>query len=330
MATAVADVHLEACRTARPDPVETAQWLVRYLLDEVNEAADIDLFDYRAVVGERGMAHARARVAAWRANPKGLAEKYLLERLLKADGGGVDALVEVHTSALAPNGHTHLVIARELETAGRAGEALEWAERGLREAVSEWGPDGDLVAFVCKRYELAGRPADVVTVRRNLLCARPSLTAYQHLRTAARDAGAWEGAGRAGALEVLRAASRPGNEQRHDNSPLVDALMDDDLQAAWQAATGGYAGRRQWLALADRIRDRQPADALTVYLRWIEPLRAQTGDRTYEHLTKLLLSARSCHRALGTESDFAIYMAALRTDQKRKRKLLALLDRSGL
>ncbi|MEV6957431.1 hypothetical protein [Streptomyces sp. NPDC051183] len=133
-----------------------------------------------------------------------------MERLLKADGDSVDALVEVHAADLAPNGHTHLLIARE------------------------------------------------------------------------------------------------------------------------QAAADGYADQRQWLALADRIRDGQPAEALGVYLRWIEPLRGQTGDRTYERLVELLLSARACHRTLGTEAEFDTYVAALRADQKRKRKLMAVLDQHGL
>ncbi|MFG2231319.1 SWIM zinc finger domain-containing protein [Streptomyces sp. NPDC048723] len=332
VATGLAEAHLEACRTALPDPVETAEWLVGHLLDDGNDVTDTELFDYREVLGEPGMARARELVvAAWRANPKGWTQKYLMERLLKADGGSVDALVAVHAADLAPNGHTHLVIAKELEAAGRAAEALEWAERGLREAESDRGPDDDLVAFVCERYARACRLADVVALRRDLLGARPSLAAYQYLRTAARAAGAWDGSERAGALEVLKAAAQPQKDQWYDGSALVDALMDDaDLDAAWQAAADGYADQQQWLSLADRIRDGQPADALTVYLRWIDPLRKQTGDSTYERMAELLLSARSCHRTLGTEAEFAAYLAALRTDQKRKRKLMATLDQHGL
>ncbi|MFF1339074.1 hypothetical protein ACFVYT_14380 [Streptomyces sp. NPDC058290] len=67
-----------------------------------------------------------------------------------------------------------------------------------------------------------------------------------------------------------------------------------------------------------------------VYMRLIGPLLTRTGDATYEHLTELLLSARTCHRALDTEDEFTIYMAALRTAQKRKRKLTAMLDQHGL
>ncbi|MFF4387256.1 hypothetical protein ACFY0G_10825 [Streptomyces sp. NPDC001552] len=42
------------------------------------------------------------------------------------------------------------------------------------------------------------------------------------------------------------------------------------------------------------------ADALTVSLRSIEPLRELTGDPAYERLAELLLSARACHRTRGT------------------------------
>jgi hypothetical protein len=119
VATGLAEAHLEACPTARPDPVETAEWLVSHLLDDGNNATDMDLFDYREVLGEPAVVRARELVvAAWQASPKGWAEKVLMERLLKGDGGSVDALVAVHAADLAPNGHTHLVIAMELEAAG--------------------------------------------------------------------------------------------------------------------------------------------------------------------------------------------------------------------
>jgi len=67
-----------------------------------------------------------------------------------------------------------------------------------------------------------------------------------------------------------------------------------------------------------------------VYLAAIEPLRSQTGDQTYQQVARLLLSARGCHERLGTTGEFKRYLAALRTDQKRKRKLMTILDKNGL
>ncbi|MFI1281124.1 hypothetical protein ACH4U5_10250 [Streptomyces sp. NPDC020858] len=125
------------------------------------------------------------------------------------------------------------------------------------------------------------------------------------------------------AREALRVLGRTYGEI-DDSDGLLAGVASGLAEAHLEARQG------HWRALAGLIRDRQPADAPTVYLRSIEPLRGQTGDRTYERLADLLLSARACHRALGTEDDFATYVAALRAGQRRKRKLMALLDRNGL
>ncbi|MFI8436842.1 SWIM zinc finger domain-containing protein [Streptomyces sp. NPDC079020] len=331
VAGALAEVHLDACRAARPDPALTADWLVDHLLSDLNDVTDIALSDYEDVLGAVGLARAHERVVpAWRAHPKGWAEKHLMEQLTKLEGG-VDTLIAVHAADLAPSGATHLVIARELERAGRPADALEWAERGLRGADPDRGPDAHLVDFTCERYVLADRRADMITVRRDVLRRRPSLAAYQDLRAAARAADCWDAPERSRALDVLRADARPHQGLGHSGSALVDALLDDgDHDAAWEAAAEGYADGRQCLTLADRIRDRRPADALTVYLRLITPLLALTGDATYQQLTELLLSARACHIALGTRDRFTACTTTLRADQKRKRKLMALLDRRGL
>lgn len=331
VANELAAAHLEACRTARPDPVRTADWLVDHLLGDLSDATDILLPDYADALGAAGLARAHERAAAaLRDSPKGWAEKYLMEQLMRAEGS-VDALIALRAADLAPSGATHLLIAQELERAGRPAEALEWAERGLREADPEHGPDSRLSDFVCERYTRAGRSADVLSIRRDVLLQRRSLAAYQDLRTAARAAGCWDETERTRALELLRADARPRKSLGPTGSALLDALLDDgDHDAAWEAATAGYADNRQWLALADLTRDDRPADVLAVYLRLIGPLLTQTGDATYEHLTELLLSARVCHRALGTEDAFTAYMATLRAEQKRKRKLMAILDQHGL
>jgi hypothetical protein len=44
----------------------------------------------------------------------------------------------------------------------------------------------------------------------------------------------------------------------------------------------------------------------------------------------LLAKIRDCHERLGTGQQFRAYLAALRTDQKRRRNLIRLLDQHGL
>lgn len=327
----LADAHLDACRAARPDPQELARWLAGHVLGDTDDGlTDIDPLDYDDVLGEEGMAALRKlAVEAWRRNRRGWAEKYLMERLAKA-GGNVDAVIAVHAADLAPNGHTHLVIARELEAAGRFDEALEWAERGIREARELSAVDTALVDHLCDRYARAGRTADAVAVRRDHFGARRSLLAYQQLRAAARAADSWP-AEREGALALLRADAERPRQSWYDGPVLVDALLDDkDVDAAWQAAARTGAHDRQWLALADQARATRPADALGVYLRLAEPLTKETGNTVYERLVGLLLNIRDCHRRLGTEEEFAAHVTALRTAQKRKRNLMRLMDEHGL
>ncbi len=122
----LADAHHEACRAARPDPEELAHWLVTHALDEAADLTDIDPLDYEDLLGERGTAALRRHAAeAWQANRTGWAEKHLMQRLAKS-GRDIDTVIAVHAADLAPNGHTHLLIARELDTAGRTAEAQEW------------------------------------------------------------------------------------------------------------------------------------------------------------------------------------------------------------
>ncbi|MEW2114693.1 hypothetical protein AB0945_05805 [Streptomyces sp. NPDC005474] len=328
----LADVHLHACIAARLDPDELARWLVGHVLSDFDGITAIDPLDYEDVLGERGMTVLRELATeAWRRRRTGWAEKSLLERLAKA-GGDVDTVVRVHGADLASNGHTHLIIARELDAAGRSDEALRWAERGLREAQDLHSVDTALVDYLHERYAQAARLPDAVSLRRDHFGARRTLLAYQQLRTAARAADCWPEE-REGALALLRADAGRRHGGWNGGPVLVDALLDDkDVEAAWQAAAeaGAATHNRQWLALADQTRAARPADALGVYLRMVEPLTKQTGNGVYAQLVSLLLSIRDCHRLLGTPGEFAVYVAALRAAHKRKRNLLRLMEEQGL
>ncbi|MFJ8542063.1 SWIM zinc finger domain-containing protein [Streptomyces sp. NPDC093586] len=328
-AAAVAEAHLEACRVARPDPERLAEWLARMVLDDSNDVTDLDPLDYADVLGQSGLARMRQTAAeALRRRPSDWTARYLMERLVKAEGD-VDALVALHAQDLDPSGATHLCIAEELESAGRADEALAWAERGLRECAAQTHIDGRLVDHVCARYAKAGRADDVVAVRRDRFRVERSLDAYRQLRGAARSAACWE-AERVAALAALREDARPDRGGRYGGPVLIDVLLDDgDLDAAWREAVG-RADDRQWERLADLSRETRPAEALAVYRRLVDRSKEPTGDRAYERVARLLLAARDCHRALGTEDAFAVYLAGLRTELNRRRKLMSILDRYGL
>ncbi|MFJ3786787.1 SWIM zinc finger domain-containing protein [Streptomyces sp. NPDC090093] len=324
----LADAHYDACRHARSDPEKLAHWLVTHTLDDASDLTDIDPLEYKDLLGKRGMASLRRHaVNAWQANPTGWAEKQLMQRLMKSEQD-TDTLIAVHAADLAANGHTHLLIARELDTADRPTEALQWAERGIDETEDLATIDTALVDYLTDRYQQAHRPTDALTLRRDHFIARPTLLTYQRLRAAARATGRWP-AEREEALKLLR--SDTTRKDTHSSHVLVDVLLDDkDIDTAWQVATDSGARDSQWLTLANQSHAIRPGDALTVYHRLIAPLTRQTGDRTYERLISLLLSIRDCHNHLGTPELFTAYAADLRIAQKRKRNLMRLMDDHGL
>jgi uncharacterized Zn finger protein len=324
------NVHLRACKAAPPDPVSLADYVADLLL-QPDSWLEPDLSDYAELLGAEGLATVRKRIAAaYAENPKNWVAKGLMEGVAKAEGD-VDALIAIYAADLDDRGRNHLRIANELDAAGRDREALDWAERGLREAAH---PDQQLADYLVGRYAAAGRHDDALRLRRDRFRVERTLVNYQALRQAATDSGAWS-AERDSALALLRDDAR----QLRFRVPwawggpvLVDALLDDgDLDAAWPAAKGTAATTDdQWLRLADASVGTRPADALAAYLRTVESLKQLTGNDTYQRIATLLLAARACHETLGTVTEFRRYVAALRADQKRKRNLMKILDQNGL
>jgi uncharacterized Zn finger protein len=322
------DVHLRACEAAPPEPVSLGDYVADLLLGE--SGLEPYLGDYAGLLGDDGLATVRERIAAaYAEHPADWRAKSLMEAMAKADGD-VDALVAIYAAGLDDRGWNHLRIARELDEAGRGDEALDWAERGLREAAH---PDGQLADYVASRYRAAGRAGDVLSLRRDRFHAQRSLANYQALRSAATEVDGWP-AQRGQALALLGEDARKWRTTASwawtAGPVLVDALLDDgDLDAAWAAATDA-ATDAQWLRLADASAATRPADALAVYLRTVGALKKLTGNDVYQRIATLLLAARACHESLGTTTEFRRYVAALRMDQKRKRNLMKILDANGL
>jgi len=320
------DSHLAACLDSNLEPDGLAKFIARRMLSG-GDMPRPNLVAYRAALGVKGAAKLRELLTAGAATS--LAGRAALEEFLRF-AGDVDALVASMAADLPPSGDGHLKIAEELQRAGRPDEALAWAERGLREAASV---PPLLADYVADRYTAKGRLADALTVRRDEFAVLRSEHVYDQLRTAAEQAGAW-GETRPWALDLLRAdarALRPQHGLKFAAEPvLIDVLASEgDVDAAWAEAPG-VASERQWRRLADLAAPIRPADALAVYLRQLKLLRQETGDRAYERIADLLVSARDCHRRLGKETEFDSYLRYLRLEQKRKRKLIAILDARGL
>lgn len=321
--------HLRACQAAPPEPAALGRFLAGLLR---REDLAPPLADYAPLLGEAGLASLRrAAVSAHQCDPGDAPARRALEAVLRA-ADDVDGLVGLYAAELDQHGHGHLRIARELDQAGRGEDALSWAERGLREAPQ---PAPELIDYLAGRYAAGGRADDALALRRDRFAAQPALDGYRALRQAALDTGAWP-AERERALRLLRADAERARFQLPRGwaagPVLIDALIDDGAaDDAWDAAAGNRAVTpEQWLRLADAVAAGRPADALEVYRRAIDQLRTMTGNDVYHRLAGLLLRARDCHQALDTGQEFRRYLAAFRTDQRRKRTLMRILAQHGL
>jgi hypothetical protein len=217
-------VHLRACQAAPPDPVDLGEYLADLIIAD-NYGFAPDPRDYTDLLGDVGTRAIREYVtAAYKATPEQSNIRNLMESLLKAEGE-IDALVAFYSSHLDDRGQQHLTIARVLDEAGRPGDALDWAERGVGKASR---PDGKLIDYVVARYGAAGRRADVVELRGSVFQNERSLANYQTLRQAATDSGTWQ-------AERPKALARLGEDAKIRaawswNGPvLIEALLDDGL-----------------------------------------------------------------------------------------------------
>lgn len=141
-------MHLLACEAAPPDPVELAGYLAGQWLGDGHGLVPA-LTDYAELLGGTGAAALRDRVAsAYKASPDDSHVRRVMEAVLESDGD-INALVAVYAAHLDQFGWQHLHIANKLDEAGRAEEALEWAQRGVRDCAR---PDARLVAYLADRY----------------------------------------------------------------------------------------------------------------------------------------------------------------------------------
>ena len=323
-------IHLRVCLAIRPDPTELARHVAEHNL-AVTQEFDFayDLKDYAELLGEIGTELVcDIYRAAYERNPKGWREKQLMEQLVRGSGD-LDALVAFLAMDLDSRGYQHLRIAQELEAAGRADEALRWAEDGLSTATGFIGTD--LVEFVALRYGQVGRMDDLLALRRKRFRAEMTVSHYELLRETAERCGVWPDEREAAMTLLYEDLAKQGPKAEYGMGPvLIDILvLEREYETAWELARES-GSEPQRLKLAALIRADKPAEAMSVYDRALAPLRTQTGDDVYRREVELLQGIRACHTHLATEEAFATYLADFRKQQRRKRNLMRLLDSVGL
>lgn len=335
------ELHLRACRRAKPDQVALAQRLFAWELH-----GDWDTFSgageaYARVLGRAGRARYRELAeSAWAKVPalgsgdqrSHGGQRFAITRIMESLADDVDELVAVMARDLA-SGYQFLRIAEAYRAAGRGDDALAWAKRG-RDSFPD-APDRRLIEFLADEHASRGEHAEATGLMWEEFARRPCLEMYAKLKQHAEPGGEWTQR-RSLALLLMRAGltreaaerqARPRAGREPDRSELVRVfLWEDDGDAAWREAQEGGCGSTLWLELAERRRRDHPDDALAVYQARVDPTIARKNNDAYRQALAHVREIRALLSALGRGGEFPAYVAELRARHKPKRNLVKLLD----
>lgn len=339
------EIHLRACKRAKPAPEALAKRLFDWELGGDHDTFFDAVNTYAEVLGDSGLAeYQRLAEKEWadvpalgpaRENvPRYYGRRQRLADIMQAlayRSGDVEAVVAIKSKDLS-SPLAYLEIAHLYKEASESEKALEWAEEGA------WVfPDGghqELRRFLADEYHDRGRHEEAMGLIWKGFAEVPRLHYYQELNDHADRAGSWD-QWREEALGFLREViARQKKESSSsylffamDHSELVEILLwEGNVEEAWREAKRGGCSDRLWLDLAARREDGHPEDSLAVYQERIEPLINETNNKAYKEAYDLLLRVRELMHYLGRQAEFDEYLQLLRLEYKRKRNFMKLLD----
>jgi uncharacterized Zn finger protein len=338
------DIHLSACKSARPDPNALAQKLLAWELRSEWDVFPNAASTYADVLGPDGMSAYRALAEnEWAkvkpAGPgKGDASEsharfgitHIMETLAR-QSGDLSKLVEVLSRDLSAE-YCFLQIAEECKEAGRDDLAVQWAERGV--GAFPHDTDVRLREFLAHEYHALGRHDEAMPLMWAAFADDPRLELYKQLKAHADRSRAWpEWREKAFAhLRSVIAAEKSSYRKSRwmpepDNSRIVSILLwEKDIDGAWREAQTGGCTSALWLELA-RLREKShPADALPIYQRTIEPTLNRKNIDAYREAVRTLRIVHRLMKELGKDADFTSFLEQVRAGHRQKRNFMKLLD----
>ncbi|MGH2951151.1 MAG: SWIM zinc finger family protein [Solirubrobacterales bacterium] len=337
------ELHLAACRHARPEPIGLAERLLAWELDGEWDVFDQAVLRYSEVLGAPGIARYRELAEErWDSVPalgpgdnrgQSFGERFRITRIMEALAeldGDLAQIVAVRARDLS-SPYAFLRLAEVCAAHGDRDGALEWAARGMREFERA---DPRLRAFLADRYRECGRADEALELSWEAFSDRPGLETYKQLATDAEPLGEWPASRERAQALLIELSWRQADRESgrawgppRDRSELVRiALWEQDEEAAWRHACDGGCSDDLWLALAARRRAEHPENALAVYQRQVEVEISGRNRDAYRRAVQTMGEVRTVLEEMGRGADFAAFVAEVRQRHKRKRNLVKLLD----
>ncbi len=325
------EIHLAACRAARPDPVTLAEDLYIREVDGEWDTFRGSAERYADVLGETGLAEMRRLAgAAWEKIPPlhgggqtadGFSStrsriEAIVDFFAERDGD-VDARIAIRAKDLS-SPWRYLSLAQFCLSQGREDEALRQAEEGLW--LFEDDPsDERLVTFAADLNVRIGRTSEAETLLWRAFDRRPSLDLYQRLRRLGGDAARDRAIAK---LQVRVTTAEPSTRWLSPADLLIRVLMVEAMfDDAWKAVHAFGATEELRKTLAGASETSHPHEALAVYAACVEQLVGTGGNRNYEEACRLIVRMDS----LRETSEQAAYVAGLKLRFKAKRNFMKML-----
>ena len=319
-----AEIHLDAARKARPDPVLLARELFEHELHDGYDVFYNPVSTYAEVLGDAGLAEYRrlaseawaklpVRTANARSRDDGMGSYGTLVSILDffaERDGDLPARIALRRKDLSSPWH-YLELANFCHGQGRTEDALRYAEEGLW--LFDGGrPDQRLLLFTADLLARSRRRGDAEKLLWRAFEKDPSHELYAHLRKLGGDAA---GERILKFLETQKGKPPPWSDQ----NLLVKILIDEEMfERAWSVVRAGEISMQLRNSLAQASEATHPREALAVYTERVDTLVAGSG---YEEAVKLI--ARMAQ--LRSPAEHKAYVAALKERNHRKRNLMKLL-----
>ena len=340
------DIHLAACRQARPDPVALAQALFAREVDSeweffhgASEAyedilGDVGLAEYRRLANQAWQEIRPQRASARQVQDDQVSRRYALGAILESFAEreeDVDGVIAIRAKDLS-TAHDYLGIAQLCLDHGREPEALKWAEDGLWQFEDD--PDERLIFFASDLYRRIGREEDAGKLLWRTFERRPSIQLYERLKSTAGSNRMLADAVRDRALAWLKAKlGKPvGRSGMRWSSPpelyIRLTMAEGQLADAWMAVNSHGCSEVLLEELAEASEHSHPAEALKVYTDRVERMVRIGGQSNYENAYNMIERMRLLREGLGETRQHLAYLYDLRTRHKAKRNFMKLFDGS--
>ncbi|MGR8940626.1 MAG: SWIM zinc finger family protein [Gammaproteobacteria bacterium] len=336
------DLHLEACRLAKPDPRLLAEQLFRMEISPLNDYGDIEAMAYRDLLGEAGLRRYRKLAEAeWgKIDFRGSgslydSHRYRITRIMESlaqMSGNVEELVAIKARDLS-SAYRYLTIAELWAANGQDDKALEWAERGLQ--AFPVSTDNRLRDFLVAAYFKRQRNEEALQLTWVQFEERAIMDHYKKLYVVAERLGVWpeqrERALAKLADAIVEQSAAASAWKMKSGIPdysvrLQIALWENNLEDGWTAAHAGVCNRNLLIDLAAKLETVRPDDALALYQQIIPTIVEQTNNTAYAEAVKLVRRVEDILSAQERKCEFSAYLTELRVRFKPKRNFVKLLD----